>query len=70
MRVPHGAVYASTDAVALDTIGTSVIDHERKERGGRTLAGWGLYPRYLHRAAELGVGLHDMNQIRLKTATI
>lgn len=70
MRVPHGAVYASTDAVALDTIGTSVIDHERKERGGRVLAGWGLYPRYLHRAAELGIGLHDMSQIRLKTAKI
>ncbi|HSC87996.1 MAG TPA: DUF362 domain-containing protein [Polyangiaceae bacterium] len=70
MRVPHGAVYASTDAVALDTIAWQVIEAERKRRGGMTLERAGRKPRYLERAAELGVGVHDPNLIRLKSATI
>lgn len=70
MRVAHGAIYASTDPVALDTVGWRVIDEERKARGGRTLIASGRDPRYIRRAAELGVGVHDWNQIRLKTATI
>ncbi len=70
MRVPHGAIYASTDPVALDTIGEKVIDDERKARGGMTLEKAGRKPRYIARAAELGIGVADMNQIRLRTAVI
>lgn len=69
-RVPHGAIYASTDAVALDTVGTKVIDDERKARGGRTLEASGRAPRYLSRAADLGVGVHDWNDIRLRSVVI
>ena len=70
MRVPHGAVYASTDPVALDTVGWRVIDDERKARGGMTLERAGRLPRYIHRAAELGIGIHDWNDIRLRSVTI
>ena len=59
MRVPHGAIYASTDAVALDTVARQVIEDERKRRGGMTLERAERAPRYLARAAELGVGVHD-----------
>lgn len=70
MRVPHGAIYASTDAVALDTVGARVIDEERKQRGGRTLEASGRKPLYIERAAELGAGVHDWNSIRLRQVTI
>lgn len=69
-RVPHGAIYAATDPLALDTVGARVIDTERKERGGRTLQASGQDPRYLRRAAELGIGLHDWNDIRLRSVVI
>jgi uncharacterized protein (DUF362 family) len=69
-RAGHGAVYASTDPVALDTVGWRVIDQVRKDRGGRTLLASGRDPRYIRRAAELGVGVHDWNAIRLRQATI
>ncbi len=69
-RVPHGAIYASTDPVALDTIGLEVIDQERIARGGMTLKKAGRHPHYIQQAAEMGIGIHDMNAIRLKTAVI
>lgn len=70
MRVPHGAIYASTDPVALDTITWQVIEAERKRRGGMTLKKAGREPRYIERAAELGLGIHDMNDIRLRATVI
>jgi hypothetical protein len=70
MRVPHGAVYASTDAVALDRVGWQVIDDERVRRGGRTLVKSGREPGYILRAADLGVGVGDWNDIRLRSVVI
>lgn len=70
MRVPHGSVYASTDAVALDTVGVRVIDEERRRRGGRTLAASGREPTYIQRAADLGVGIADWNDISLRSVVI
>jgi len=70
MRVPHGAVYASTDAVALDRVGWRVIDEERVRRGGMTLAKAGREPNYILRAADLGVGIADWNDIRLRSVVI
>lgn len=69
-RVPHGAVYASTDPVALDTIGHQVIDKERLARGGMTLERAGRDPFYIRQAAEMGIGVHDMNLVRLRSVTI
>jgi len=69
-RVPHGAIYASTDPVALDTVGTRVIEEERKSRGIQSLSEVGRPPRYIRRAAELGIGVHDWNDISLRAVTI
>jgi uncharacterized Fe-S center protein len=68
--VPHGAIYASTDPVALDRVGWKVIDDERKRRGGMTLEAAGRSPRYIERAAELGIGVYDWNDIELRQVTI
>lgn len=70
MRVPHGSIYASTDPVALDTVGVKVIDDERIARGGMTLLKAGRDPRYLRRAAELGIGVHDWNELRLRSVVL
>lgn len=65
-RIPHGAVYASTDPVALDTIGTTVIEGARKANGLPSLARVKRDPAYIRTAAELGVGIADENAIRLR----
>jgi uncharacterized protein (DUF362 family) len=65
--VPHGAVYVSTDPVALDTIGVTAVDEERKKHGLKPLAASGRAPKYIQSAAELGLGIADLQQIRLKT---
>jgi uncharacterized protein (DUF362 family) len=70
MRVPHGSVYASTDPVALDRIGWKVIDDERLRRGGMTLKKAGREPHYILRAADLGIGIGDMNDISLRSAVV
>lgn len=69
-RAPHGSVYASTDAVALDTVGLRVIDEERKERGLSGLSASGREPSYIARAADMGLGVADWNEIRLKAVEI
>jgi len=56
--------------LALDTVGTKVIEDERKSQGGMTLKRAGREPRYLRRAAELGVGAHDWNEIRLRSVVL
>ena len=66
-RIAHGAVYVATDPVAMDTIGWQVVEKERKERGLKTLAQSKREPRYIKTASELGLGVHDINQIRLQT---
>ncbi len=60
-RIAHGAIYASTDPVALDTIGWDVIEEARKVNGLPTLR-----QAYIRTAAELGIGVHDKSGIRLR----
>jgi uncharacterized protein (DUF362 family) len=70
-RIPHGAVYVSTDPVAMDTVGWKlVVEEERKKRNLKTLAQVKREPRYIKTASELGLGVHDMNQIRFQTIEI
>lgn len=69
-RVPHGAVYIATDAVAMDTIGWKVIDDERKARGLKSLKDVGREPKYIRSAADLGLGAHDLSSIRLQSVEI
>ncbi len=65
-RVPFEAVYASTDPVALDVLGWAVVEQHRKDNGLPTLKDAQREPSYIKVAAELGLGVFDKNQIRLR----
>jgi uncharacterized protein (DUF362 family) len=69
-RIPHGSVYVATDAVALDTIGWKVIEDSRKANGLKSLKTVGREPGYIRTAAELGLGVHDLNDLRLRSVLI
>lgn len=64
-RIPHGAVYAATDPVALDRIGWGVIAEARRDNRLWTLEKLKRQPSYIFTAAELGLGVADLNRIRL-----
>ena len=66
-RIPHGEIYACTDPIAMDTMGVKSLNDERKARKLPTLKDAGREPRYIQTGADLGLGIHDLNQIRLKT---
>ena len=68
--VPHGAVYASTDPVALDTLGAQAVDEARKARKIRSLADSGRAAKYIQTAADLGLGIADLNHIKLKSVEV
>lgn len=65
--VPHGALYVSTDPVALDTMGSLAVDAERKKHGLKPLAESGRAPKYIQTAGELGIGVADLNDIRQRS---
>ncbi|NRA32389.1 MAG: DUF362 domain-containing protein [Polyangiaceae bacterium] len=65
-RLPHGAVYVATDPVALDRIGIDVIEAARKSNGLPSLAKVGREPSYVNIASDMGIGIADLNRIRLQ----
>lgn len=69
-RIVHGAVYVATDPVAMDTYGWKLVEEERKAHGLKTLKESKREPRYIRTASELGLGVHDLNQIRVQSAEI
>ena len=69
-RIPHGAVYVATDPVAMDTIGWQVIDAARKQHGLKPLAQVKREPTYIATAASLGLGVHNLNAIRMLTTAL
>jgi uncharacterized protein (DUF362 family) len=69
-RVPHEAVYATTDPVAMDVIGWAVVEEHRKDNGLPTLKDAGREPTYIHTAGDLGLGVADKNRISLRSVTI
>lgn len=69
-RLPFGALFAATDAVALDRIGWQVIEGARKEHGLPTLEKVRRNPDYILTAGELGLGVADLNQIHLSTEEV
>jgi uncharacterized protein (DUF362 family) len=58
-RIPHGAVYVSTDPVAMDTCGWGVIDEARKARNLPSLKDAGREPAYIRAAGNFGLGVPD-----------
>ena len=69
-RVGHGAVYATTDPVAMDTIGWNEVEKWRAEKKLPTLAKAGREPSYIRVAGELGLGIADIGQIRMREVTL
>jgi uncharacterized protein (DUF362 family) len=63
---PHEAVYVSTDPVALDAIGSDLVEKARATFGLKSLAAEGRAPAYIQAAADLGVGIADRGQIKLQ----
>ena len=61
--VPHEAVYASTDPVALDAIGWDVVEKARAHFRLKSLTDEGRLPAYIQAAADLGVGIADPQKI-------
>jgi len=66
----HEAVYASTDPVAIDTIGWEVVEKHRADFKLKTLTEVGREPAYIKAAADLGLGIHERSRIQLKEVTI
>ncbi|WP_272417912.1 DUF362 domain-containing protein [Polyangium jinanense] len=69
-RVLHEAVYATTDPVAMDTLGWGIIEQWRKDNGLPTLKDAGREPTYIRIASELGLGVFDKNRISLREVTL
>jgi uncharacterized protein (DUF362 family) len=65
-RIPHEAVYVSTDPVALDAVGWAEVDRLRRDKGLPSLKSAGREPSYIHVAAELGLGVADLDRIHLR----
>ena len=64
MVKPHEAVYASTDPVAMDTIGWEVVEKLRAELKLKTLTEAGREPAYIKAAADLGLGVASARRSR------
>jgi uncharacterized protein (DUF362 family) len=69
-RVPHEAVYVSTDPVAMDVIGWGVVEQWRKDKHLPTLRAAGREPLYLQVASGLGLGVFDKNRISMREVTL
>ncbi|MCC6645820.1 MAG: DUF362 domain-containing protein [Polyangiaceae bacterium] len=69
-RPPHEAVYVSSDPVALDAIGEQLIDKVRVDKGLKTLKDAKREASYIRVAAELGLGVADLNAIRMREIAI
>ncbi|MBX3206923.1 MAG: DUF362 domain-containing protein [Labilithrix sp.] len=67
---PHDAVYASTDPVAIDTIGWEVVEKYRADFKLKTLTEAGREPAYIKAAADLGLGIHERAKIHLKEVAV
>jgi uncharacterized protein (DUF362 family) len=64
-RLPYGALFASTDAVAMDRVGWHLIENARKEHGLPSFEKVKRSPGYILTAGELGLGVADLNRIRI-----
>jgi uncharacterized protein (DUF362 family) len=69
-RFPYEAVFASTDPVAMDTIGWEIVEEFRAKKGLKTLTAEGRAPAYIMAAADLGLGIADRAQIQLKEVAL
>jgi uncharacterized protein (DUF362 family) len=69
-QILHGSVYVATDPVALDAVGTKLVEDLRTSHGMPNFAKSMREPRYIKTAGELGVGVFDLNQIRMQSVQL
>lgn len=69
-RVPMEAILVSTDPVALDRVGSDIVDQLRRQHRMTTLEQRGLPPRYIDEAARLGLGVADRARIETRIITL
>jgi uncharacterized protein (DUF362 family) len=62
---PYGGFLVSTDPVALDAVGTRVLEERRSEVGLPSLAAEGRAPKWIAEAARIGLGEADLSRIRV-----
>jgi uncharacterized protein (DUF362 family) len=65
-RFPYEALMVATDPVAVDTVGAEIVEDFRKKNRLLSLTQEGRPPAYLQTAADLGLGVHDREKIRLR----
>ena len=63
-------MYATRDAVAMDTLATEIIERYRKQNGLRSLGATGRPVAYLETAEALGIWVANPNRISLETVTL
>jgi len=64
----YGGVMASTDAVALDRVGATIVEKKRSEAGEPPLKDEGREAVHIHTAAKLGLGCDDPDKIEVVDA--
>ena len=69
-RPPHEAVYVSSDPVALDAMGESIVDKLRLDKGLKSLKDAKRDASYIRVAADLGLGIADLNRIRMREVSL
>jgi hypothetical protein len=69
-RTPYESVFASTDPVAIDTVGWEIVEKLRAENKLRSLAAEGREPSYIKAAADLGLGIHERSKIQLQEVVL
>ena len=62
----YGGVIVSTDPVALDAVGATILEDRRKELGLPSLKEAERYPSYISTAERLGLGSADEAKIKVK----
>jgi len=60
-----GAILLSLDPVALDALGTDILEKKRREQGLNSFRDAGRHPEYIHTAAGYGLGVDDLSQIEV-----
>jgi len=66
----HDAVYVSTDPVALDALGTDIVEKARAEFKLKPLAQEKRAPTYIQAAQDLGLGIADLTKIKVSEVTV
>lgn len=69
-RIPHEALYISTDPVALDVVGWQLLEKIRADKGLPSFKKAKREPVYINIASDMGVGIADQNRIVLREVSL